>query len=190
MVEVVNPLENAVVLLQDFGFFSVILPFVLVYALIFGLLNYVSIFGDDDSSKTVNQVIALAVAAFTITSTDAVNSLLGIIPQAGFFLVVSLMLLMILGLFGIRMYDKEKMFTGSSTVKGGLALLITGLFLIVIDMGVEGGIPLIRPLSEFLVGQSAAMTGAGFESLLALMLLLGFPLAVIFYLGTGKKSSN
>ena len=88
------------------------------------------------------------------------------------------------------MYDDKKMFTGGSKVKGGLALLITGLFLIVIDMGVEGGIPLIRPLSEFLVGQSAAMTGAGFESLLALMLLLGFPIAVIFYLGTGKKSTS
>ena len=81
MVQVVNPLENAVLLLQDFGFFSVILPFVLVYALIFGLLTNIKLFGDDESSKTVNQVIALAVGAFVITSTDAVNNIMGIISS-------------------------------------------------------------------------------------------------------------
>jgi len=49
-------------------------------------------------------------------------------------------------------------------------------------MGVEGGIPFVRPFSEFLVGQSGAITGAGFESLIALTLLLGFPIAVIYFL--------
>ncbi|MBN88042.1 hypothetical protein CMO95_00365 [Candidatus Woesearchaeota archaeon] len=180
MVQVVNPLENAVVLLQDFGFFSVILPFVLVYALIYGLLNTVGIFGSEDDAKTVNQIIALSVGAFVITSTDAVNNIMGIIPQAGFFLVVSLMLLMILGLFGIKT-PNDQIFS-NSWAKGFGAITITGLFLLIIDMGVEGGIPLVRPFSEFLVGQSGAITGAGFESLIALTLLLGFPIAVIYFL--------
>ena len=183
MVQIVNPLENAVVLLQDFGFFSVILPFVLIYALIFGLLSTVKIFGDDDSSKTVNQIIALSVAAFTIASTDAVNLIMGIIPQAGFLLVVSLMLLMVLGLFGFKEPFNNLLGEGSTIGRGAIAATILVIFTLIIDMGVEGGIPLVRPFSEFLVGSSGAITGAGFESLLALVLLLGFPLAVIYFLG-------
>ncbi|MEK9635423.1 MAG: hypothetical protein VW079_01995 [Candidatus Woesearchaeota archaeon] len=183
MVELVNPLENAVVLLQDFGFFTVILPFVLVYALVFGLLGKVKIFGeaDDSSAKTVNQIIALSVGAFVITSTDAVNNIASIIPQAGFFLVSTLLILMVLGLLGLK-NETEALFKTGSTIKNLSVFGVVLLFLLVIDMGVESGIPFIRPLSIFLVGQSATFSGAGFESFLALILLLGFPLAVIYLL--------
>tara|TARA_B100000073_G_scaffold307442_1_gene277767 strand:+ start:248 stop:829 length:582 start_codon:yes stop_codon:yes gene_type:complete len=192
MVQVVNPLENAVLLLQDFGFFSVILPFILVYALIFGLLTNIKLFGSDDSSKTVNQVIALSVGAFVITSTDAVNNLAAIIPQAGFLLVVSLLLLMVLGIFGFTstfdsLLGKELTFSRQI-----VALIIVTVFLLIIDAGLETGIPLIRPFSEFLVGQSALISGEAFGTVAALALLLGFPLAIIYLLGksTTSKSSD
>ena len=181
MVELVNPLENAVTLLQDFGFFTVILPFVLVYALVFGLLGKVKIFGDDSSVKTINQVIALSVGAFVITSTDAVNNIASIVPQAGFFLVSTLLILMVLGLLGLK-NENESLFATGSTIKNLSVFGVVLIFLLVIDMGVESGIPFIRPLSIFLVGQSATFSGAGFESFLALILLLGFPLAVIYLL--------
>jgi len=194
MVQVVNPLENAVLLLQDFGFFSVILPFVLVYALIFGLLTNIQLFGSDDSSKTVNQVIALAVGAFVITSTDAVNNLAAIIPQAGFLLVVSLLLLMVLGIFGFKStFDSLLGADGVPSLSRQIvALIIVTVFLLIIDSGLETGIPLIRPFSEFLVGQSALISGEAFGTMAALALLLGFPLVIIYLLGksTSSKSSD
>ena len=194
MVQVVNPLENAVLLLQDFGFFSVILPFVLVYALIFGLLTNIKLFGDDESSKTVNQVIALAVGAFVITSTDAVNNLAAIIPQAGFLLVVSLLLLMVLGIFGFKStFDSLLGANGVPSLSRQIvALIIVIVFLLIIDAGLETGIPLIRPFSEFLVGQSALISGEAFGTIAALALLLGFPLVIIYLLGksTTSKSSD
>jgi len=189
MVQIVNPLENAVVLLQDFGFFTVILPFVLVYALVFGLLKTVKLFGGDDESKTVNQVIALSVGAFVITSTDAVNNIASIVPQAGFFLVVSVLLLMVLGLFGLK-NEKDDLFNKGSRMKNFAIFLLTLAFFLVIDMGVEGGIPIIRQLSQFLVGSSNIVSGAAFESILALALVLGFPLAVIYILGKSSSSSS
>ena len=184
MVQIVNPLENAVVLLQDFGFFTVILPFVLLYALVFGLLQKVELFGNDDSSKTVNQIISLAIGAFFITSTDAVNYIAGVIPQAGFLLVVVLLIMMVLGLLGLKNPIGNPMFGENITFgKNLFYLTIVLVFLLVIDMGVPSGIPFIRPLSEFLVGASAASTGEGFETILSLALVLGFPLAVIYILG-------
>jgi len=192
MVQVVNPLENAVLLLQDFGFFSVILPFVLVYALIFGLLTNIKLFGSDDSSKTVNQVIALAVGAFVITSTDAVNNLAAIIPQAGFLLVVSLLLLMVLGIFGFKStFDSLLGPNGvPSFPRQIVALIIVTVFLLIIDSGLETGIPLIRPFSEFLVGQSALISGEAFGTVAALALLLGFPLVIIYLLGKSTSSES
>ena len=192
MVQVVNPLENAVLLLQDFGFFSVILPFILVYALIFGLLTNIKLFGSDDSSKTVNQVIALSVGAFVITSTDAVNNLAAIIPQAGFLLVVSLLLLMVLGIFGFTSTFDSLLGKDLTFSRQIVALIIVTVFLLIIDAGLETGIPLIRPFSEFLVGQSALISGEAFGTVAALALLLGFPLAIIYLLGksTTPKSSE
>jgi len=190
MVQIVNPLENAVVLLQDFGFFTVILPFVLLYALVFGLLQKVELFGNDDSSKTVNQIISLAIGAFFITSTDAVNYIAGVIPQAGFLLVVVLLIMMVLGLLGLKNPIGNPMFGENITFgKNLFYLTIVLVFLLVIDMGVPSGIPFIRPLSEFLVGASAASTGEGFETILSLALVLGFPLAVIYMLGKSASTS-
>ncbi len=190
MVQIVNPLENAVVLLQDFGFFTVILPFVLLYALVFGLLQKVELFGNDDSSKTVNQIISLAIGAFFITSTDAVNYIAGVIPQAGFLLVIVLLIMMVLGLLGLKNPIGNPMFGDNITFgKNLFYLTIVLVFLLVIDMGVPSGIPFIRPLSEFLVGASAASSGEGFETILSLALVLGFPLAVIYILGKSASTS-
>ncbi len=190
MVQIVNPLENAVVLLQDFGFFTVILPFVLLYALVFGLLQKVELFGNDDSAKTVNQIISLAIGAFFITSTDAVNYIAGVIPQAGFLLVVVLLIMMVLGLLGLKNPIGNPMFGDNITFgKNLFYLTIVLVFLLVIDMGVPSGIPFIRPLSEFLVGASAASSGEGFETILSLALVLGFPLAVIYMLGKSSSTS-
>lgn len=191
MVQLVNPLENAVVLLQDFGFFSVILPFVLLYSLVFGLLSKVKLFGEDAASKTVNQIIALSVGAFFITSTDAVNYIAGVIPQAGFLLVVTLLILMVLTLLGLKNPIDNPMFGDKASFgKSLFYLTIVLVFLLVIDMGVPSGIPLIRPLSEFLVGQSAVMSGEGFETILSLALILGFPLAVIYMLSKSSSGSS
>ena len=191
MVQIVNPLENAVVLLQDFGFFTVILPFVLLYALVFGLLTKIKLFGGDDSAKTVNQIIALAVGAFFITSTDAVNYIAGIIPQAGFLLVVVLLIMMVLGLLGMKNPIDNPPFGEKVTLgKNLFYLTIVLVFLLVIDLGVPSGIPIIRPLSEFLVGATASSSGEGFETILSLALVLGFPLAVVYMLGKAKQDDT
>jgi len=192
MVQLVNPLENAVVLLQDFGFFSIIMPFVLIYALVFGLLLKSNLFGEDASAKTVNQIIALAVGAFFITSTDAVNYIAGIIPQAGFLLVVLLLIVMVLGLLGLENPLGKNLFGDQpSLIKGGFYFSVVLVFLLIIDMGVPTGIPIIRPLSEFLVGASSTTSGEGFETILTLAVVLGFPLAIVYMLGkTGNSSSS
>jgi len=186
MVQIVNPLENAIGLLQDFGFFSVVLPFLLVYALVYGLLTSTKLLGEDTGSSSVNQVIALTIGAFVITSTDVVNLMLGVIPQASFLLVVVLMLMMIAGLMGIT---RTTLFgEGGFTFKGSFFLIVTLIFLMIIDAGVEGGIPIIHQLNELLIGsQPFVMQGEALSTILGLAFVIGIPVAVVVWLSKGSK---
>jgi len=189
MVQIVNPLENAIGLLQDFGFFSVVLPFLLVYALVYGLLSSTKLLGDDTGASSVNQVIALTIGAFVITSTDVVNLMLGVIPQASFLLVVVLMLMMIAGLMGIT---KTTLFgAGGIPFKGSFFLIVTLIFLMIIDAGVEGGIPIIHQLNELLIGsQPFVMQGEALSTILGLAFVIGIPVAVVVWLTKSSGGSS
>ena len=190
MVQIVNPLENAIGLLQDFGFFSVVLPFLLVYSLVYGLLTETKMFGSDSGAKSVNQVIALVIGAFVITSTDVVNLMLGVIPQASFLLVVVLMLMMIAALMGLT---KSTLFGdgGFGSFKGVSFLVITLIFLMIIDAGVEGGIPIIHQLNELLIGsQPFVLQGEALSTLLGLAFVIGIPVAVVVWLTKASDGSS
>ncbi len=187
MVQLVNPLENAINLLQDFGFFSVVLPFLLVYALVYGLLAKTAMFSSgpaSSSSDSVNQVVALAIGAFVITSTDVVNSMLGIIPQAAFLLVVVLLLMMVAGLVGVTstgLFSDDGKLTKYT---GPIFAAVILVFLMIIDAGVEGGIPIIHQLNELLIGsQPFILQGEALSTILGLTFVLGIPIAVIWWMG-------
>jgi len=191
MVQIVNPLENAIGLLQDFGFFSVVLPFLLVYSLVYGLLVNTKMFGEDSAARSVNQVIALVIGAFVITSTDVVNLMLGVIPQASFLLVVVLMLMMIAAMMGLT---KSTLFGdgGFSSFKGFSFFIITLVFLMIIDAGVEGGIPIIHQLNELLIGsQPFILQGEALSTILGLAFVIGIPVAVVVWLtsASDRRSS-
>jgi len=177
-----NPLENAIGLLQDFGFFSVVLPFLLVYSLIYGLLTKTNIFGSESEAQSVNQVIALSIGAFVITSTDVVNLMMGIIPQASFLLVVILMLMMMAALMGLKMGAGEGLFGmagGGKTLFG----IITLVFLMIIDAGVEGGIPIVRQINELVIGsQPFLLQGEALSTILGLGFVIGIPMIIIYWL--------
>jgi len=180
MVQVVNPLENAVELLGSFGFFTVILPFILVYALVLGLLEKTKLFGDDSSATSVNQVIALAIGGFVITSTDIIELMMGVIPQASFLLVTVLLLMMIAALMGLNMDDG---LFGIAKAPVLLFGVITLIFLMIIDAGVEGGIPIVRQLNELVIGsQPFLLQGEALSTLLGLTFVLGIPLAIMYWL--------
>ena len=158
MVQIMNPLENAIGLLQDFGFFSVVLPFLLVYSLIYGLLTKTEIFGskDDKSANSVNQVIALAIGALLLMMMAA---LMGLEIGAGS------------GLFGMA--------GGGKTLFG----VITLVFLMIIDAGVEGGIPIIRQINELVIGsQPFILQGEALSTILGLGFVIGIPIIIIYWL--------
>jgi len=191
MVQIVNPMDNAVELLHSFGFFSVLLPFLLVFAVVYGVLIKTKLFGEKEVASNVNAIIALATSFFVVASTDIVNSMLEIIPQAMFLLIAVMLLMMVYGLLGTdqTLFGEKKIFGEWGSKFAAFVVLI--VFLLIIDSGSSSGIPIIRTLNQILLGAdlNVFLTGEAFTTLAAIGLMVGVPLLVIKYL-TDTKPTN
>lgn len=108
-------LGNAIDFMQDFGFFDVILPFLLVFTIFFGILEKTRIFGEEkigDKSypkKNLNSMVAFVVAFFVVAAKEVVTSLQLSLPYVALGLVVLLSFMMLAGSF---MGDKTFSFEG------------------------------------------------------------------------------
>ncbi len=192
MVEIVNPLSNGIEIFRAFGFFNVILPFILVYAIVFGVLLKTGIFGDakNDTTRNVSNIVALTTGFFVISATDVVEQMMGIIPQATFMLVIVSFLLMIYAMLGLNadhgLFGEKSIFEKLKYLSFGVILLV---FLLMIDAGSPTGIPILRGLNEILLGNAAFGVGhtQAINMLIGLTFAVGIPIAIIFFL---SKDNN
>lgn len=81
---------------QEMGFFSYLLPFMLLFALVFGILTRTQIFKDN---KAVNGIIALAVAFMALQFDFVPTFFAQIFPRLGVGLAIILGILIVVGLF-------------------------------------------------------------------------------------------
>lgn len=86
---------NLLVQWEQLGVFSYMLPFLIIFALIFGILSKVDFFGN----KAVNAVIALSVALMALQFGFVSIFFSDIFPRLGIGLAVILVALILLGLF-------------------------------------------------------------------------------------------
>ena len=82
---------------EQAGVFSYLLPFLLIFAIIFGILQKMNLFGD--TSKAVNGIIALAVGLMALQFGFVSIFFAEIFPKLGMGLAVILIGLVLLGLF-------------------------------------------------------------------------------------------
>jgi len=191
---VVNPLTHAVDLLVEFGFFQVVLPLILVFALFFGILEKTKIFGEDKTN--INAVISFVAAFFVVTSTEVIEAINTLIPQASLLLVVALLVLMLFAFFGVNPQDKFDSM-GKWAWLGALILFI--IFLGVLDVSLGLKIPVVHEATEaFIGGGEDTVGGIGgtrgtgdittsfldseeFQSMVSVILLFVIPLIVVVY---------
>lgn len=95
-------LRGTVDFLKDFGLFDVILPFLLIFAIIFAILEKTLILGKDKEGlpkKNLNSVVALVVALLFISANKAVNLITSALPNIALMIVVALSFLLMIGIF-------------------------------------------------------------------------------------------
>jgi len=98
--------DTLITLLNNLGFFNVILPFLLVYAIMYGILSKYKILGDPfaegDKGKTARSLISIVSAAtgfFIVASSNVVLSLKTLIPYIVLFLLTVFFLILAISPF-------------------------------------------------------------------------------------------
>jgi hypothetical protein len=81
---------------EQAGFFSYLLPFLLIFALVFGILTKINIFKDN---KMVNGIIALSVALMSLQFGFVSSFFSQVFPRVGVGLAIILVILIVVGLF-------------------------------------------------------------------------------------------
>lgn len=92
--------KEAINLMEDYGLYDVVLPFLLVFTLVFATLQKIQIFGKE--SKRYNAMIALVMSLMFVAATNLVESLNKYLPVIGLVLAIFLGLMLMLGIFGVK----------------------------------------------------------------------------------------
>ncbi len=91
-------LLDAVHVLQVWGFYTVILPFFLVAAIVYGMLAKFKPFGE---RREINIIIAIVIGLIFISFTKAVTFLYNLIPMLTALFVVLLLIIMVFMFIGV-----------------------------------------------------------------------------------------
>jgi len=83
--------------LQGSGFYEFLLPFLLVFAVVFGILQKSNIFGA--GNKSINAVVALVLGLLITSQFEVVQSLTSFLPKMSMFIIVAMMFLIFIALF-------------------------------------------------------------------------------------------
>jgi len=121
--------DEGIMRLQDLGVLDVILPFILVFTIVFATLQKTKILGEDENKKprkNFNAVIALVmglavviphvIGSYPSPDSDIVNIINSALPNVSAVLIAVIMLLLIIGVFG------NKVDIAGSTLSGWVVI--------------------------------------------------------------------
>ncbi|MBI2671491.1 hypothetical protein HYX16_01015 [Candidatus Woesearchaeota archaeon] len=82
---------------ESFGVFDIALPFILIFTVIFAVLQKIKLFG---GKKNIDIIVAVVLAFLSVRSVFLVGLLNRFLPNTAIFLIIILMFLLMLGTFG------------------------------------------------------------------------------------------
>jgi len=105
----VTPLGKAIEFFRDFGLFDIVLPFLLVFAIVFAVLEKTRILGtvkikggkgeEEITSKNLNAVVAFVVAMLVVAAANITGVINEALPNIVLLLVVLISFLLLIGVF-------------------------------------------------------------------------------------------
>lgn len=177
-------LGNAIDFLQDFGFFDIILPFLLIFTVVFGILEKIKIFGTVDGTptghpkKNINAMVAFSMAFFVITTKEIVQAIQISVPQVVFVLIAVICAMLLVG----SMFTGEKEFGFSQNQ--AFAWVVGGILFIAVLGIVLNSVGWLDPILDYVENywDRELITG-----LILLLVVIG---AVFVVTGAGPFSKD
>lgn len=180
-----SPLTNAVEFLRAFGFFDVVVPFILVFTIVFGILEKTRLFGtekvdgNDVPRKNLNAMVAFAIAFLVIAATKIVEIIQLSLPQIMLLLVIIIAFMLLVGTF---LGDKAGSFASNYPKSAKFFMFLAFVAIVLIFLNIFG---LLTPTYNT---TASFFSGAGGGSVLLLLISLG---AIWFVMkGPGKKEEG
>lgn len=135
-------IEKIVESLRGFGFFDYYLPFILMFAIFYGLLTKSKIFGEDKKAERINLVIALSASFYLLIFTPVGITLANFF--ANFFggtLIIFLTLLILGGILwmGLKITIGKERLEIEKTKYMNILLALVGVGLLLFVFGWAGG---------------------------------------------------
>jgi len=96
---------NVITFFERIGIYEVVLPFIMVFTIIFAILEKTRVFGtekikgEEYTKKNVNSLVAFCVAFFVIASSQLVEIITQVSAQAVILLLLSIFFLILIGSF-------------------------------------------------------------------------------------------
>ena len=162
-------------ILQSAFAVEIVYPFLLVFVLVFAILQKTKLLGEDQ--RQINALISLAISLIFIAFGSATGIVVNLIPWLAVGVVV---LLVFFVLLGFVMADNEKGFVIPKGVQIGLGVLI-GIFVIIAVIVATGQWDMVTNLF-FNRGEIT-----GWATNVLLVAIIVGALAVVIFSGKGKK---
>ena len=175
---------GAIEFLQEIGFYDVVLPFLLVFTVFFGVLEKTKIFGTEDKDglapkKNLNAMVAFVVAFFVISAKEIVNSIQESLPLVALGLLAIISFLMLIG----SMFSGEKEFNFVDLFGGGWKTGFAVAFLVTIVLIFFQSFGWLTPVWTYI-------TGIGTETFVLIVFVLAMVGIMFYVVGGGAKKSG
>ncbi len=182
-----SPLQNAVQFFKDFGLFDVVLPFLLVFALVFAILEKTRILGTEGAGekaipkRNLNTLVAFVIGMITIATNKIVNAINTALPNVVLVIVAFVAFLLMIGIF----FGTGEMNFAQQHKKFAMGFIVVSLIILVIivldSITLASGQSWLDYLIEY-IGNNAS--GPVVMSILFLIIAL---VAIVYITTTPKK---
>lgn len=129
--------QGVLVFFQDIGIYDVVLPFLLVFTLVYALLEKTRVFGVEKvgdkefSRKNVNSMTAFCIAFFVIASTQLVASISMIVSRMVLLLILLVCFMLLVG--SMHKEDAKGFELTGWTKKAFYVIMFVGIIFIFLD---------------------------------------------------------
>ncbi|MBU4502560.1 MAG: hypothetical protein KKA79_08230 [Nanoarchaeota archaeon] len=171
-----SPLAGAIEFLKDFGFYDVVLPFLLVFTIVFGVLEKTKLFGTEDKKpkKNINAMLAFVIALFFVASTELVAGARELLPNVVVLLITLMSFMMLVGFFYA---DKEFSFENNTFWKVSLTIIF---FIGIVLLSMHAFVP------DILEGLGSFWTSTTGVTIMFMAIIV----ATIFFVTKSKSSGG
>ncbi|RLE39352.1 hypothetical protein DRJ17_01365 [Candidatus Woesearchaeota archaeon] len=171
---------NVLQFFSDAGIYQVVLPFLLIFAMVFAILEKTKVFGLEEingkqyTRKNVNSIVAFVIAFFVVGSSQLVEIILKVSSQAMIVLLVVVLAMVLIGTFS---KEDEGYFTGPYK---WIFMVIVGLALALI---IANAIPIagttaLRYAYDWLIANVTS-------TIIATILLIALIIGVMVFITSG-----